>query len=178
MGLGAGDAYDAARAVAVGCSFLFLVLVLGFYARTLPPCIAALLGIGLAATPPMLACESACPSEAPYMLLAAISLFAMLKGTANGFARSNGWWIFAAGLAGGCAWCVRNVGVALFVASLLYLASQWPRLRVGHLAGAAGAWLAGWFASAAGWLSGTSAPLARSVRTGCRRGNCRSPGWP
>ena len=74
MRLGVGDAYCAARAVAAGCSCLFLLLVLGFYARTLPPWIAALLGIGLVSTPPMLACESACLSEAPYMLLAAVSL--------------------------------------------------------------------------------------------------------
>ncbi len=174
MELGVGHAYGAARAVAAGCSCLFLLLVLGFYARTLPLWIAALLGIGLVSTPPMLACESACLSEGPYMLLTAASLLLLLRGTAaekrdsphlceapSGpfrqmgtvpfFRRGASWWLFAAGLAGGCAWCVRNVGAALFLASLLYLGSQLPRLRAGGLARAAGAWLAGWFAGC-GWL--------------------------
>ncbi len=172
MGLGVPDAYCAARAVAAGCSFIFLLLVLGFYARTLPPMLAALLGIGLAATPPMLHYESMCLSEAPYMLLATVSLLLLLKGTAvhprlaaaaerwsaacSGAGPTcrrplNGWCIFAAGLAGGFAWCVRNAGVALFLASLVYLASQLPRLGIRGLMRDVSVWLTGWFL-ACGWL--------------------------
>jgi hypothetical protein len=63
---------------------------------------------------------------------------------------ANGW-ILVAGLAGGYAWCVRKVGVALVLASLVYLGSQ--RFRIGwrRLTVAAGVWLAGWFL-AGGWL--------------------------
>jgi hypothetical protein len=149
MCLGVDDAYTAAKTVAAGCSCVFVFLVLAFYARKLPPLIAGLLGMGFVCTAPMLVYESMCLSEAPYMLLATISVLCLLKGTADADAAK--WWILVAGLAGGYAWCVRNVGVALFLASLCYLASRLPRLRFHGLATAAGVWLTGWFL-ASGWL--------------------------
>jgi hypothetical protein len=94
----------------------------------------------------MLHYESMCLSEAPYMLLATVSLLLLLKGTAVHPRLAA-----AAGLAGGFAWCVRNAGVALFLASLVYLASQLPRLGIRGLMRDVSVWLTGWFL-ACGWL--------------------------
>ncbi|MEN6450409.1 MAG: hypothetical protein ABFC96_07960 [Thermoguttaceae bacterium] len=156
--LGVGDAYEAARAVTVGCSGLFLLLALAFYARTLPPWSAALAGLALAATPAMLIYETACLSDGPYTLLAAASLLLLLKATpaseADGPTSRRprvGWLAFAAGLVGGFAWCVRNVGVALFVASLAYFVMQMPRLRLAVAIRATVPWLLGWLLGG-GWL--------------------------
>ncbi|MEN6459515.1 MAG: glycosyltransferase family 39 protein [Thermoguttaceae bacterium] len=149
MRLGLSDAYLAARTVSVVCSGLFLVLMVTFYARTLPAAASMLLGMALVATPRMLSYETTCLSESAYTLLAAISLFLLLRGTSD--ARASAAWLLAAGLVAGCAWCVRNVGVALLLASLVYLIGQSSRFRLGRLALAAGVWLTGWLV-AAGWL--------------------------
>ncbi|MCE5266943.1 MAG: hypothetical protein LLG00_03565 [Planctomycetaceae bacterium] len=156
MRVGVADAYCAARAVAVGCSFLFLLLVLLFYGRTLPSGIAAMVGMGLACTSPMLTYETMCLSEGPYMLLAAVSLLSLLRGTrhcsmSGAASLRDLLWIFVAGLAGGCAWSVRNVGIALLAASIAYLLCQAHGRRIGGFAVAVGAWLTGWF-SGNGWV--------------------------
>ena len=150
MYFGLDDAYLAAKAVAIGCSFIFVLLVLVFYANHLRPLYAALLGTGFVIMASLLSNETMCRSEPPFMLFSTISLLALLKGTPRGAPAKWGW-ICIAGIAGGYAWCIRNIGVALFLATIVYLSSQMPRLRLRKTAIATCVWLMGWLIGS-GWM--------------------------
>lgn len=104
--------HSAALAVSVLCSGLFVIVVLGYYAKQLPFAFAALLGIVFVSMRALLNTGTMCWSEGPYLLLTLVSLICLMKGTSG--MRATASWILVAGLTGGLSWCVRNVAVALF----------------------------------------------------------------
>jgi hypothetical protein len=141
--------HDAALAVSVVCSGVFVIIVLGYYAKQLPFAIAAMLGVAFVSMKALLNAGAMCWSEGPYLLLTVVSLFSLMKGTTG--VRNAIYWLFVAGLTGGLSWCVRNVAVALLASSICYLLLQFPRFRLREVALAICVWLGGW-ALASGWL--------------------------
>jgi len=90
-----------------------------------------------------------CLSEGPHLLLTFVSLMCLARGT-NGDRVSTSW-LLLAGLSGGLSWCVRNVAVSLFAATVTYLLLQIPRFRLKEGAAALSVWLIGWVLGC-GWL--------------------------
>ncbi len=140
----------AALAVSVCCSTIFLILVCGFYARRLPAIVAAFLGLTLVCIPCLLHVSTVAWSEPAYLLFSAASLFSLMRAnTRDGMSRL---WLLSAGAFGGISWCIRNAAVALFAASISYLAFQLvARVRFRDIAGAAALWMTGWLTTSF-WL--------------------------
>jgi len=135
--------------IAALCSGGFVVLVMGLCLAGFPALPAALLVVTILSMPAFMLVGTMCWSDGPYLLLSAISLLCIMKwapGTKNSLR-----WIFAAGVAGGLSWCIRNVAVALFAATVLYfaLSTLWQPFRAS--AKGAALWLIGWL-GACGWL--------------------------
>ena len=150
MSLGVDDPYMAAKITSFACSAVFVLLVLGFYAGRLQPLSATLLGLGFVCMPSMLWSEAMCLSEAPFMLFSTIALLAFFRG----IARDNGmaWrWILFAGIAGGFAYCIRNVGLVLFLTLLVFWGIQIAQRRFRQTIITASVWTAGWLIGS-GWL--------------------------
>lgn len=139
----------AAVAVATICSVACLVLLGSLYLARLPTVVAVPLLLATAVMPSFYYISGMAWSEAPCFALSLASLLCMMKWTEG---TDNRWfWILAAGVAGGLAWCVRNAAVALFATSCLFLTAHlvWQHLRT--VANALAFWLLGWGAGSS-WL--------------------------
>jgi len=146
LGPSAADAAPAAAAISAAA---FLAVLAGFCLGRFPTAVALCLALTAASMHSLLTISAMSWSDAPYLAFAAASLVCLAKSE-----RATGgapFWILAAGLTGGFAWCIRNVAVALFGASVFLLACRalwlpaWRAAKDGLL------WLAAWGA-ACSWL--------------------------
>lgn len=142
------SAYQATWWTAAISSLAALWLILWFYRQCLPFTYALAAAIPMAISLRLFSFY--CQSEGVYLLLSTVALVTIYLAMRGGRVRFG--WLLVAGLAGGYAWTVRNVGVALFAATLIYLVMYFVAkkdIRLG-LAGI-GLWLTGWIAGS-GWL--------------------------
>ncbi|MGE5608357.1 MAG: hypothetical protein ACM359_03825 [Bacillota bacterium] len=140
----------AALIVVIVASVIFVVLVTNVCLTRFPTPIALVLSLVILSMPCFLSCSARGLSEMPYLAMSAVSLLCMARSMPPSIRGAA--WMLGAGLAGGIAWCIRNVGVALFVASVAYLACQilWLGFRTAIRNGVY--WCIGWCAASAWWL--------------------------
>jgi 4-amino-4-deoxy-L-arabinose transferase-like glycosyltransferase len=141
--------YHAGLAVAAGSATIAALLITYLSVRTFSLSVGLVLATLVISTPSFVAIGTTCWSEAPYLVLVLLSLLCMVRATKD--AGISPFWAWFAGFSGGLAWCVRNVGVAVFAASGCYLIGCFLHSRARANVRGAVLWLVGWIGGS-GWL--------------------------
>lgn len=128
---------------------LALLLITKFYAEEEEILPALCMGILLCFSVYIQAID--CRSEGPFLLFSVISILSIRHALNQCVLRYEFRWLFIAGFLGGFAWSIRNVGVALFIATILYLLCLPPR-QFKLISLRLGLYIGGWFLSSLGFI--------------------------
>jgi hypothetical protein len=167
-------AWYAGVAIATLSSAVALCLIGWFARRWLPFWPALAVTTAFAMSRPFVELSTACLSDSTYLALTGLSMYAMtraLHGSDDDTGRSAARWCFAAGIAAGAAWVMRNVGVALGLASIVAFASffsMWPFkavIRRGLLWSLGFMLAAGWLIARNAWVFGKFNPYSMRPST-------------
>lgn len=134
-------ATTASLVVSIGCAAIAIVLLSLISLRFVKWHVAAPLVAAIAASTAFQSISAQTLSDSAYYMWTLASVFCMLEWTRRGAA---GWrWLFAAGVFAGAGWLTRNVALALFLATGLFLLMQLVWRRLADVVKAGAIWAAG-----------------------------------